>query len=105
MSQPGTPSTWQTVADDVNAIFQKIEPLITVAEAAYPPAAAAMDIVDKIIQGYSVLEPTAVEFVNQIRSGTPLTPAQLQQYASERQEAYVQAKADIAAALAALPPS
>lgn len=108
MSSTGTgatPSTWQTIADDVNKIFGYVSPLIAVAGLAFPGAGTALSIVDQIVQGYSVLEPTAAALVNQIKSGEPVTAAQLAQYVSDRQAAYLQAKNDIAAALAALPPT
>lgn len=108
MSSTGTgatPSTWQTIADDVNKIFGYVSPLIAVAGLAFPGAGTAFSIVDQIVQGYSVLEPTAAALVNQIKSGEPVTAAQLAQYVSDRQAAYLQAKNDIAAALAALPPT
>lgn len=108
MSSTGTaatPSTWQEIADGTNKIFGYLQPLIAIAGLAFPGAGTALSVVDQIIQGYSALEPTAVALVNQVKSGQPVTAAQLAQYVNDRQAAYLQAKNDIAAALAALPPA
>jgi hypothetical protein len=107
IGQAATPSTWQTVADDVNKIFGAVQPYLpaveAVAGATVPGAALAIDIADKVLQGYLALEPTAVELVTQMQSGTPVTANQLIQYQNERAAAYLEAKAAIAAALAKLP--
>jgi hypothetical protein len=107
VGQAATPSTWQTVAEDVNKIFGAVQPYLptveALASAAVPGASLAIDIFDKVAQGYLALEPTAVELVTQIRSGTPVTANQLIQYQNERAAAYYDAKTAIAAALAKLP--
>lgn len=107
MSQAGTPATgtWQQIADGTNKILGYLSPLVVAGELAFPGAGEALSIVEQVIQGYSVLEPTAVALVNQVKSGQPVTAAQLSQYVSDRTAAYLQAKQDIAAALAKLPVS
>lgn len=101
---PAASSTldWATIAADAGKVVAALAPI---AESALPGASAAIALGAKIVQGVMDAEPTAVALFNQIKSGTPPTPEQLQQYASDYETAYQKLNADIAAQLAALPPA
>lgn len=101
MSQPQNSSTsWETIAGDVVAVVTALAPF---ASAAFPEAALALGVATKLLQGALALEPEAVALINQIKSGTPPTPAQLQQFDANYEAAYQKLKSDLAAKIAALP--
>jgi len=100
MSSTGTGTTWDTVATVVGDVVTLLTPI---AEAALPGAAEAIALGTKIVQGVLSAEPTAVALFNQIKSGTPPTVTQLQQFEADYEASYQQLRADIAAKLAALP--
>lgn len=100
-----TTSTWDEVTKNVGTFLTTIQPLLDLAGAAYPPAAAALSIGEKIAQGVLSAEPTATALYKQFLSGTPPTPEQLKAYEDGYEADYQKLKADIAAQLAALPPS
>lgn len=104
MSNPGTPSTWDDVVNGVTKFVNAVSPLLPLAEAAFPGAAAGIALGEKIVQGALALNPTAIALVKQIQSGVPPTAEQLKAYQDSYEADYQQLKADIAAQLAALPP-
>ncbi len=91
---------WDAVANVAGEVVKLLEPI---AAAAVPGAAEAIAIGTKIVQGVIAAEPTAVALYEQIKSGTPPTPAQLQQFEADYEDAYQTLRRDIAARLAALP--
>ena len=97
---------WNTIASDVSKFVTAAAPVVDAAVAVLAPeAAASVAIGEKIIQGLIAEEPAAVALYNQIVGGTPATAAQVQQINASYEADYQQAKADIAAALAKLPPA
>jgi len=68
---------WDVVAAKVS---EGVSALAPIAETLAPEAAPAISIITKIITGLAAAEPTALAFVRQVQSGTPLTSTQLQQY-------------------------
>jgi hypothetical protein len=107
-TQAPAPTTWDDIANGVSAFLNAAAPLLPVAEdvvqVAFPGAGAALSLGEKILQGVVAAEPSAVALYKQVTSGTPPTPAQLAQYASDYEASYQQLKADIATQIAALPP-
>jgi hypothetical protein len=94
-----------TTLDDITkGVTTVVDVLAPVASVAFPQAAVAIAIGSKIIQGVIAAEPTAIALFNQIKGGTPPTPAQLAQFSADYETAYQKLNADIAAKLAALPP-
>lgn len=93
---------WAALAAQVNNLVVAAEPAIDMVA---PGAGSALHIAESIFQGAIAGAPTAIALVNQITSGTPATPAQLQQYSADYEASYQKLKADIAAKLAALPPA
>jgi ribulose kinase len=91
---------WDAVANVTGEVVTLLGPI---ASLAVPGAAEAIALGTKILQGVIASEPAAVALYNQILSGTPPTPAQLQQFEADYQDAYATLHRDIAARLAALP--
>lgn len=95
---------WSKILSQVSAIVTAAEPIVNAGVAAFAPeASAGLSIAEKLLQGVAAGAPTAVALVSQITSGTPLTQAQVQAFEAEYATDYAQTKADITAALAALP--
>lgn len=94
-------STWEEIAADVSTVVGVFAPVVAMA---VPPAAAAITLGAKIVQGAIAFEPTALRLYNQIVNGTPVTPQQLAQFELDYEASYQKLDADIKAKLAALPP-
>src|ERR1700704_4254269 len=94
-------SSFEDIAKSVGNVVVALAPIVSVA---VPGAAAAIMIGTKSIQAVLAAEPTAVALFNRIKSGEQVTPAELQQYASDYEAAYQQLAKDIADKLAAMPP-
>lgn len=85
------------VATGVSNFVKAVEPIIDIAA---PEAAPILAIGEKILQGIAAGAPTAVSLYNQIKDGTPATPAQIAQFEADYENAYQKLRSDLAARLA-----
>lgn len=99
MSAPGEVN-WTKVAEYVNDGVQILAPLVAAAD---PAVGVGVMMAAKIIAGVQSGLPTAIALYNQIVSGTPPTPQQLQEYQNDYEASYQQLNKDISDALAKLP--
>lgn len=91
---------WGAIPGQVVAFVTGAAPL---AEMLVPAWAPAIQIGAKLLTAAANAEPTAVGLVQTIQSGTPPTPAQLQAFAADYEDAYQALHADIATQIAATP--
>ncbi len=95
---------WKSVLALVSVIVNGAEPVINaIVGVAAPEASTAISIAEKLLQGAVNEAPDAITLITQIKNGTPLSLSQVQQYEVSYEADYQQTKADITAALAALP--
>lgn len=95
---------WDNIAAQVSNFLNAAAPLVNGVVATFAPeASAGLSISEKLLQGVIAAEPTAVALVQQVANGTPLTGAQIAAFEANYETDYQKTKADIAAALAALP--
>lgn len=93
---------WDKVAQGVNTFVTAAAPFVDAGIAAFAPeAAVAVSLGEKIITGVMAEEPAAKALYNQISSGTPPTPDQLQELEANYEADYQKTKADIAVQIAA----
>lgn len=90
---------WEVIAEKVSEGVAVLAPIVS---AAFPEAAVAAGIINKVVQGLMAAEPTAVALVKQIQSGAPATPDQLAQFYSTYTHDDDALKANIDAHIAAL---
>lgn len=95
-----TDINWSALPGQVTAFVTGAAPL---AEMLAPQWAPAIQIGAKLLTAAAAAEPTAVSLVQDIQSGTTPTPAQLQQFATDYEDAYQALHADIAAKIAQTP--
>lgn len=90
---------WQAVALAVQKGVAALTPAIDMAA---PEAAPVLDIINTILKGAIAAEPVALTLLEQLREGTPPTPAQLQAAIATYHSDDDELARDIAAHLAAL---
>lgn len=91
MSQQGNQVTagWDEVTAGVKTFVTMAQPLIIAAEAAFPGGAVAIDIGSKLLTAALNEEPAAKALVDRIMGGgTPVTPAELAGYITDRKAAF-----------------
>lgn len=86
-----------SLVDEVSLFVSLVAPIV---EVAAPGASAAISVGTKLLQGVLAAEPTAVALFDQIKSGAPVSDADLQKFAADYEDAYQQLDADISARLA-----
>lgn len=88
---------WSKITSIVSQGVTVLAPLV---EAADPALGVAVGIISKVVAGAVAEEPVALDLFNRLKSGAPVSPAQLAQFASDYEAAYQQLNADINAKLA-----
>ncbi len=88
---------WEALARQAASVVTALAPVVETLDPALAPAIA---IGVKVVQGAIAAEPTAVALYEQIKSGTPPTQTQLQQFEAAYEDSYQQLQADIRAKLA-----
>lgn len=90
----------EAIATETANVVSALAPFI---EAADPALALPISIGQKIAQAALAGAPAAIALYNQVKTGTPLTAAQLAQFETDYQADWAQLDADIKAKIAALP--
>ena len=83
-----------SIATNVDSVLNAIAPILDVLD---PAIGGTLTVIAGILSGVAAAEPTAVALYQQVTSGTPPTPAQLQAYETAGAAADAQLRADIIA--------